>query len=75
MAEVPSRGLAAGTKATRAKEISFKEIVSKKKNIYDWLHKKSEGNKIFYEEYHVTEADVISGLCENEEIRELIYQK
>lgn len=39
------------------------------------LHKKSEGNKIFYEEYHVTEADVISGLCENEEIRELIYQK
>ena len=75
MAEVPSRGLAAGTKATRAKEISFKEIVSKKKNIYDCVHKKSEGNKIFYEEYHVTEADVISGLCENEEIRELIYQK
>ena len=31
---------------------------------------KSEGK-----EYHVTEEDVIAGLCENEEIRELIYQK
>ena len=38
------------------------------------LHKQSQGNKIFYKEYHVTEADVIASLCENDEIRELIYQ-
>ena len=59
MAEVPSRGLAAGTKATRAKEISFKEIVSKKKNIYDCVPRAKEILS-YYQLWVDGKADVVS---------------
>ena len=56
--------------------VEFYELVARgKAELNQRLHKQSQGNKIFYEEYHVTEEDVIAGLCENEKIRELIYQK
>mgnify|MGYP003494500750 FL=1 len=56
--------------------VEFYELVAQgKAELNQRLHKQSQGNKIFYEEYHVTEEDVIAGLCENEKIRELIYQK
>ena len=54
---------------------SSKEIkcVRKRKISTTVCREQSQGNKIFYEEYHDTEEDVIAGLCENEKIRELIY--
>lgn len=59
----------------RAKEILsyYRLWVDGKAELHQRLHLGSEGNKLFYKEYHVTAADAVNYLASLDDFKKLIY--
>ncbi len=54
--------------------VEFYMLVNEgKAQLHQRLHKRSENNKIYYEEYHVSEQDAVQSLASMDEFKNLIY--
>lgn len=54
--------------------VEFYMLVNEgKAQLHQRLHKRSENNKIYYEEYHVSEQDAVQSLALMDEFKNLIY--